>query len=342
MSVESSETSYTAEDYPGKVTQFPDPEVNLVLSIIGFQSREGEAADRERSELRPLISGPHAPDAVEFAREDDKHGFTSRLAFLYWSTEANHDAWWAREDVMKWWSSRPVDGPVGTWREAMATSAGRHQYATGQTAPAGPSHFLPLAPSPHFGFKGAYRARLSDSSFDDLANEIPHLNDPAPADSEGKRVVVELPRNVCFIREGQTWDNCSDEELKVWNQHMNPVIGDWVETLSEDPVGTGCISIRDCIEQDTEGRDVERRSEIAFLLSLGHIEQAARKNPAHLKLMKTFTDMYATATFAPQMNIWVEVHVPAENKLTAEYVNCHGFTGFLPFFPAKELSSIGS
>lgn len=340
MSAASTETSYTAEDYPGKVTQFPNPDVNLVLTILGFQAREGADAEHARQEILTLISGDHAPDVVEFARESDKHGFESRMAFLYWATENEHESWWGREDVHGWWQSLAVGGPVGTWREMMATSAGRHQYATGQTAPAGPSHFLPLTPSPHFGFKGAYRARLSDSSFDDLANEVPHLNTPVPADSQGKRVVVDLPRNVCFIREGQTWDYCSEDELKVWNEHMNPVIGDWVETLRTDPAGTGCISIRDCIEQDTQGNDVERRSEIAFLLSLGHIEQAARKNPAHLKLMKVFTDMYATAAFTPQMNIWVEVHVPAENKLTAEYVNCHGFTGFLPFFPVKELANM--
>lgn len=340
MSVESSQTSYTAEDYPGNVTEFPDPNVNLVLSILGFQSQDAAEADRHRQEMLPFISGPYAPDAVEYAREEDKQGYSSRMAFLYWATESTHRSWWGRDDVQKWWASRPQTGSVGTWHETMATSAGRHQYATGQKAPAGPSHFLPLTPSPHFGFKGAYRARLADSSFDSLANDIPHLNEPVAAASEGKRVVVQLPPNVCFIREGQTWDSCSKEELVVWNECMNPVIGDWVEALSSDPIGTGCISIRDCIEQDTAGNDVDRRSEIAFLLSLGHVEQAARKNPAHLKLMKAFTDMYAHASFTPQMNIWVEVHVPSNGKLEAEYVNCHGFTGFLPFFPSKTSTAI--
>ena len=64
----------------------------------------------------------------------------------------------------------------------------------------------------------------------------------------------------------------------------------------------------------------------------------ARKNPAHLRLMKTFTDMYATASFTPQMNIWVEAHVPSSGKVEAEYVNCHGLTGFLPHFPSRERS----
>ncbi|WP_159803481.1 phenylacetaldoxime dehydratase family protein [Arthrobacter zhaoguopingii] len=328
--------SYTAEDYPGKVTKFLDDNATLVLSIIGFQSLDADTAVRRRGELVRLLDGDFRPDAVEHARHFDAAGFEGRLSFLYWRTDEQYEGWWNRPEVRSWWENLPLDGPDGgTWRETMATTAGRHQYATGQKAPAGPSAFLPLTPSPHFGFQGAYRARMADSSFDRLGNDIRELPEPRPADSLGRRLTVSLPENVCFIREGQTWDDCSEAELQVWQRQMNPVIGSWVSELERNPVGTGCISIRDCIEQDGGGKDLERRSEIAFLLSLGHIEKAARKNPSHLALMNAFTSMYAEATFDPTMNIWVEVQIPHTGKLEAEYINCHGLTGFLPFFESR-------
>jgi aldoxime dehydratase len=327
--------SYTAEDYPGKVTRFLDQNATLVLSIIGFQSAEPARAAHRRRELLALLGGDFAPDAVEHARHVDAAGLHGRLSFLYWKTDSDYLGWWNRPDVRTWWASLPLTGPDGTWRETMATTAGRHQYATGQKSPAGPSAFLPLTPSPHFGFQGAYRARMADSRFDRLGNEIRELGQPRPADSLGRRLTVSLPQNVCFIREGQTWDECSEAELQVWQEQMNPVIDDWVAELGRNPAGTGCISIRDCIEQDGNDRDLQRRSEIAFLLSLGHIEKAARKNPSHLALMNAFTSMYAEATFDPTMNIWVEVQIPHSGKLEAEYINCHGLTGFLPFFESS-------
>lgn len=336
------EPSFTDEDYPGKVTQFADPDACVVLSIFGFQAADSAALHAASAELAALLSGEGTPAAVEAGRFTETDEQKSCLVALYWANEEDYGTWWSRPDVSHWWESYPEQGPVGAWRETMVTSAGRHQYATGQTDPAGPAHFLSLRPSPHFGFPGAYRARMADSDHERFASPLAVMPQEMSVETRGRRLVVDVPDNVCFIREGQTWDNCSPEEREIFHNLMKPAIDDWTGELARNPAGTGCLSIRDCVEQDLEGNDIERRSEFAFLLSLGHIEAAARKNASHLKLMKAFTQMYTDAQFVPQMNIWVEVHIPQPGKLQAEYINCQPRTGFLRFFPAREIARRGA
>lgn len=322
-----------AEHHPGRITRFPEGMSEVVLALFGFQARDPGTAAAARLELRALLGGEHGCIHREAAGHVDRYGIANELLLGYWTGENHYRAWWGRPDVRRFWA-RAGHGETGVWREVMITSADRHQYASGKQDPAGPSTFLPLAPSDKFGFEGSYRARMRSADTDDLASPLGVLPEPVERDSRGRRLTVTPPDNVCFIREGQAWDLCGERERVIWDTHMVPVIDDWVATLRDNPVRTGCISVRDCREQDGNGRRIDRRSQFAFLLSLGHIERAARTDPAHLRLMKAFKDMHADLPFVPRMNIWVEVHVPAPGGVQAEYLNCYPHTGFLPFFPA--------
>lgn len=325
--------STVPDDYPGRVTHFPETVSEIVLGIFGVQAPDAATASAVRGELCELTHGEHGATHRETAGHVDPHGVPTQLLVAYWTGESDYRAWWARADVQEYWAGAGQD-ETGVWREVMITGPERHQYASGQEDPAGPSEFLPLEPSDKFGFQGSYRARMRSAETDDFASSVPTLPEPAERDTRGRRLTVAVPENICFIREGQTWDLCSSEERAIWDAQMGPVIDDWVATLRDNPVRTGCISVRDCREQDLTGRQIDRRSQFAFLLSLRHIEEAARTDPAHLRLMKAFNDMYANLDFAPRMNIWVEVHIPRPGGIEAEYLNCHPRTGFLPYFPA--------
>lgn len=69
-------------------------------------------------------------------------------------------------------------------------------------------------------------------------------------------------------------------------------------------------------------------------MSLGHIEQAARTDPAHLAVHGAFVRMYREPRFTPRMHVWVEIAVLKRDELDAEYVNCDPRTGLLPYFAA--------
>ncbi|MGV9869112.1 phenylacetaldoxime dehydratase family protein [Rhodococcus koreensis] len=331
------------KNYPGKVTRFPDGMTEIVMGLFGIQSRDEESSIAATDALRELLHAADdrtAPVSFERAHYVDGDGWDNQIFVAYWISTGRYEAWWNSSPVRQWWNALDTDpeSPLGYWREVLVTGADRHQYATGSTSPAGPSRFLPLEPSSKFGYWGAYRDRLAASGHDPLASPFEQLPPPVERVTRGKRLRSRLPEGICYIREGQTWDECQPLEREVWETKMEPVIGDWVAALGDHPVDTGCASIRFCREQDvTTGADLERQSQFGFLLSLGHIERAARTNPVHLAVRSTFMDMYDNPKFTPQMNIWVEVHVPTPGSITAEYVNCHPRTGFLPFFDVEEL-----
>ncbi len=153
---------------------------------------------------------------------------------------------------------------------------------------------------------------------------------------------MSVPDNLCYIREGQGWGNCGAEERHIWAELMNGVIDEWVARLARDPAATGCLSIRDCTEHDALKNTVlERRTQIAFLLSLRHIEQAARTDPARLAVRGAFVKMYTEPRFTPGMHVWVEVGVMKRGEVETEYINCHSHTGLLPYFEIQDTGETG-
>lgn len=325
------------EDYPGRIVGFPDGVTHVVLALFGVQSGTGEDHAAFVRDWQAVADTGGAVDRVERAVWTDGAGQASTLLVAYGTDAAAWRTWWSGAAAQSWWQGLPQDGPCGYWREVMTVPAERFNYAAGTEDRVGSAGVLPLHPCATFGYWGAYRDRLPASAED--AFESPLAAAPAPVvrDTRGRRVRVVAPDNLCFIREGQGWGGCGAEERAVWDEQMNPVIDTWVARLGADPVQTGCLSIRDVAECDPgSGADHPRRSQFAFLLSLGHIEQAARTDPAHLAVHGAFVKMYREPRFTPQMHVWVELAVLKRDELDAEYVNCDPGTGLLPFFAEDE------
>ena len=114
------------------------------------------------------------------------------------------------------------------------------------------AQFLPLVPSRQSGYWGGYSDRLAASAhdtFDSLYSALPALR---LQETKGKRLSVEAPENVCFLREGQGWSVCRGEERSLLTENINSVADQWIAFLRNNPTQTGCFSVRDCREQDTE------------------------------------------------------------------------------------------
>lgn len=329
----------------GCLAAIPENVRYVVFVLFGVQSRAPGAADDYLAALRGYLEPENsraasAPKLVERSHYVDPDGYRNDLFMAYWLDVEDYRAWAARPDMAAWWAGLPQDpaSDLGFWREVLMPDKDRFQFAAAGERKAASANFLDLKPCDKFGYWGGYRDRLPASVQDDFAPASEALTAPEVRATKGRRLTVHTPDNLCFLREGQGWADCGPEERQIWNREMEHVVTDWVGYLRDAPSESGCLSIRDCREQDTRtGADVDRRSQFAFLLSLGHIERAARTQPTHLAVRDTFLRMLGDMTFEPQMHIWVEVFILKAGELETEYVNCHPRTGLLPYFELRDV-----
>lgn len=328
------------EDYPGRIVKFPDDVNHLTFAMFGIQAKEPGVAEPYRRALCELFKLTDGPGNMERSHYVDPQGYHCDVFMTYWVGREAFQRWVRSAPVAAWWASLPTDADsgIGFWREVLSPHKDRFNYAAGVEEKAGAAALLPLEPCNKFGYWGSYRDRLPASKTDDFASPYQAMPEPVLRETQGKRIAISTPDNICFIREGQGWDRCGPEERKIWKNMMEKVVEHWVDFLRDRPAETGCASIRFCREQDiATGADREKQSQFGFLLSLGHIEQAARTQKCHLAVRSKFIDMYTKPTFQPQMHIWVEVHVLKHDEIDAQYVNCHPRTGLLPYFEAAEV-----
>jgi len=323
------------EDYPGRIVGFPAGVTHVVHGVYGVQSADADEAAREVSRLATLMRFADGPLQVERATFPGPGGLHNEVLLTYWTSRESHARWWSDGRVAAWWEDRPRHGDVGTWREVLAPDKTRFQYAAGVDDAAGSAAVLPLVPCKTFGYWGAYRDRLPASAHDQFKSPLAAVPAARAVASRGQRLRVRVPDNLCCIREGQGWGNCDIDEKALWGAEMEPVLERWIEFLARDPHATGCLTIRDCREMTVEARSPNAgRSQLAFLLSLKHIEHAARTEPSHLAVRDSFIRLYTEPSFTPRMHVWVEVHIVKHDECVMEYVNCDPKTGLLPWFEA--------
>lgn len=326
-----------AADVPWRAARLPPGVERVSHAIFGVQATSAEAGARCATELRALLAQADGPGHLESMRYVDPEGFHCEVFLAYWLDAAAYQRWRASPTVDAWWRALPLESSVGVWCEAMSLPLTRFQYGAGNDRIAGMVTLTDVEPSTKFGYWGGYRDRIPASVEDKFLSPVQQVPAPTERDTRGRRLRVEAPDNLCYLREGQSWDEAGAEEREVWQREMDATVTDWVATLRDEPARTGCLSVRFCREWDA-GRDraLERQSQIVFALSLHHIERAARTIPTHLAVKDSFLRMHANATFEPRMHVWVEMFILKRGELVADYVNCHPRTGLLPYFEAME------
>ncbi len=333
--VEGSEQENLPADFPGRMVEVPHEVTHLVFGIFGVQSRQPSANGMFIDALRAHCRRPSGPTLIERAHYVDPQGYACDVLLAYWLDREAYQAWMTQPAIADWWTGLPRDpsSDVGYWREVLMTPKERFEFAGGNDHKAASARFLPLVPTRKVGYWGAYRDRLPASAYDHFDSPSAALPAPRLRETRGKRLRVEVPENICFIREGQGWSACGPEERTIWSDKMEWVVSQWIAFLRENSLQTGCISMRDCRKQQvTTGAELEQRSQLGFLLSLGHIKHAARTQPTHLAVRNLLIQIYKDAPFTPQLHLWVEVHILPKGALETEYLNCHPHTGFLPYF----------
>lgn len=107
--------------------------------------------------------------------------------------------------------------------------------------------------------------------------------------------------------------------------------------LSDNPVPTGCASLRWQTTTDEAGRMQPEAHALGYFLSLRHMELWAETHPTHAAIFDAAIARYRSYGAANQLRTWHEVFVLPEGGQQFEYLNCDPSTGLLPYFPATRL-----
>ena len=102
-------------------------------------------------------------------------------------------------------------------------------------------HAVRSKPSEKWGYWGGYRDRFAASSADTFEPASEIINEPiGDRVTRGKRIIVQLPKNVCFVREGaETTYITNAQEREGWNTKVKPVFEKWIAYLRDNPTLSG-------------------------------------------------------------------------------------------------------
>lgn len=330
------------EDYPGQVAVFPPNVDHMVYSMFGVQSKDPAEARQWADKMLAQLGGSDGKNQhFERGRFTDRWGFHTELLMGYSLGKSAYEKVAGSAAFKKWWGDLPVNAgkDLGFFKEVAHCRKDYYEYATGGPDKVAAAALLDLEGSDKFGYWGAYRDRVPASVHDKFLPSIEAMPDERNDATKGRRLTVTTPDNLCFIREGQGHANSSPEEKEVWETSMENKINRWIQYLGDDPAKTGCISIRDCEEYEEGTGEVNQRfCQNAYLISLAHIERAAKTVCEHTELRQGLIDMFTEPKFTPQMHLYVEVQILQSSEMEIEYVNCHPKTGFLRFFEGHDVT----
>ena len=334
----------SVSDFPGRVGYLPEDVDAIVFAQFGVQGANQPGAETLISELTDLLAGDGAPKYVDRTLSNGASGHSTLIFMAYWFDLDQYRRW--NSEFGSWWASHDPTllGDVGLWREVLVTPADSFHFNAAGDRPVGAARAFELERSPKFGYWGGYRDRTPRSAWDALDSPFGQtLPPPRTRDTRGRKVTVHAPPNLCFVREGQDWSECGSAERAVWDSKLEPVLMRWVEHLATEPEVSGCCSVwqgRDC--QETDMAPLDSFTVNAYFLSLGHLERDARSHPTHLAVVNTYVKTLeelqrSNPDFDTELYLWAEAHILPEGHVKAEYINCNGTTGLLPYFHTVDL-----
>ena len=317
---------------------FPARQQKYFVDFYGVQG-PGQAAIEESGFLAWIAEGltrADGPTAHDHARHIDADGQLTHIVATYWLDEAQRAAWQSSAAFTRFWQDEArLVGPCGIFRECLSVPVGQQEtlYWQDYRAAFSASDEVAFFPTPYCGYYGAMRDRIPLSGTDDFASSAPPLA-PKARDTRGRRWVVRPPENLAIIRSATFWGACDAEQLEDYRERLRLPLERGMRFLQENPVETGCCSLRFQQSLDDRGRELPEAHALGIFLSLSHLENWAEGHPSHDAIFTAAIERYRKYGRANQLRTWHEVFVlPAAEQLF-EYVNCSPRTGLLPWFEA--------
>ncbi|TDU26379.1 aldoxime dehydratase [Panacagrimonas perspica] len=300
---------------------------------MGVQAASPRVAMDAAAELQDLLAVEPKPDEQCRGLFLDETGATNVTWIAYWFDPVSYKRWADQPAVRSFWAGRPSSGPVGYWRESAHVPAEYIDtlYTThdpGKFDQTGMARHGKMVVCAQHDYWGAVRDRLPALGDEDLKPDRSAYR-PTRAPTQGKRVSVTAPANVCMARHHEDWRN-SPQFGHIYLSEVAGVKEAGTRHLAEHPE-LGCITSRAIEGQSPEGSPIGRADAVAWFLSLDDLLSWARSDPSHLAIYGAFFKA-ATAVKEGQtwdVPMWHEVFVVPKGGLKAEYINCHNRTGFL-------------
>lgn len=316
----------------------------LAALFVGVQAADPAqvGAVHERW-LAQVTAGGAAPVYFDRASYVDVAGVPNRIAALYWRDAPAFDAWCEREDVRAFRDlQRWIDCDAGLWWEPVVVPPQRSEtiafkeYLRGRSAC--PSSRM--EPMEETGYWGAARDRIPDSGVDPLDGTVECLIDIGRQASQGRALSISPPKGLAIIRSGQSWEACGPEQLESYRKNLEPKLDAGMEYLRTHPVQAGCCFLRQlrCIDPDGSALD-ESYSAGAFV-SLAHLERWSRSHPSHLAIYHKAMAERRKYQDKLELRTYNEIYIVDDLARPFDYFNCHPLTGLLPYFTARECTSI--
>lgn len=309
----------------------------VVIGYFGCQHRtEQEPAafdDRFRAAVRDRVG---RPAVFTRARYRDASGYTNEVFIAYWRSAEDFADWWELAGFGLWFrdAARRREA-FGLWREVFVVPMDRLETLFSSRHPSGVAKLAkPFAePVREHNYWGAMRDRLAVSRVDALDSGADRWRaNGNVSDSRGRRISVRVPVNICFIRSGQNWRDCDEHEFAEYSDHVVPHLTAGMAFLRDQGREVGCLICRFMDELSMEGNQARQSFGFAAFVSMAHLEAWAQHHPTHLRIFENFLQVAQCRSNPPNLKLWHEVFVTGKDGATAEYVNCHPNTGFLPHF----------
>jgi hypothetical protein len=302
----------------------------IVMAQIGIQYLPGTDAKDVHERLQGALAAESCVYQAEAGRHVDAAGRANEVFMTYWTSDEDYQRWRA-EHPPESWAPGLVERGIGLWVETIQVPARRLETSfSTEDVRWGIAESRSTQLNPFHSYFGSMRDRIHDAEDGGLPATVQDVSMGAVI-SLDRHIWFEVPENACFIRSPQGWRHCPDAERDWFEERMLPVYQAGVDYLVDNPLTTGCLSIRKLDVDFPAGSQVQTSS-LAWWQSLAHLEAWAHEHPTHLAILKSFGEL--AAHFAPDVTVVLghEVYVVPEGGARAEYVNCHDRTGLLPFF----------
>ncbi len=238
--------------------------------------------------------------------------------FAYWLEPARHRSW-----VAEGKRSAPVQEAGWWWEEALipvTATETLHTHRQDQYPTSGLAEILDQKPTKLHDYWGSARDRMRNSSAPPTHGAAFKTHDSV--------VDVVVEGGICLIRTAQDWSASSVFRLPFL-QKVQPVKKRGVSYLAEHPE-TGCICAREILEQDMDGRPLDRACTVAWFVSLDHLLSWTHFHETHLRIYRSFFSMLQEEQGCLDVALWHEVSVLPPGSVRARYAGCHPATGLLP------------
>ena len=321
--------------YDAHTSIFPAGWSDYVMGQFALQVAPGADGDELGRALDTALTRAPRPLHVERVNSTDAKGYANEVRLAYWQNAADYADWRANPAVAEF-LERPLAGPVGLWREVIVApaanvdptgGAARHLWGVGR-------HLKQVWERYH-GYYGSMRDRMPNGRVPDIEAEEFTLQARDDVMSAGKRLTVDLPHNLCFIRGTFGWRNCPSDARQSFIDELLPVYERGVLYLRDNPVEVSCISARLSQVVDGEpltGLDAET---LAWFTSLKSLEAWTHSHATHAAIFNTARDIALRHAANANLDLGHEVVVVPRGGVDAEYNNCHPDTGFLRFFQSR-------